>query len=482
MLVIDIGSSSTRTALFDMQGNPLPHTFRTQQYQFETTADGASTIDARQLRHWVEVCVDGTLRQSADTTIHAVGLSTFVGNLIGLDAKGEPQTPVFTYADTRLHTGFSQTLHAAGGSQTITQRTGCLPHPAYAPARLHWLKHELPELYGRVSKWVDFATYLYLCWFGEMRTSYSIASWLGLLHRKQLAWDDIWLHSLELSASSFPELAEYSQTITRFSIDYAKRWPCLRHAQFFLAVGDGAAATVGSGVTETAQVALTIGTTSAMRRISRIQPTVPEGLWSYRITRDVHLTGGAMSEGGNVFDWVRRVLVLPDDQEIERLLQEGATKRHGLTLLPTLAGERSPGYNPHITGAVSGLSLNTSAIDIIQAALEGIALRLDTIAELLVQPDDIIIAGGGLIENSHAFTQMVASALDHPLHSMNRTETTAHGIAALVLHALTGKPLSTWKPETVSVIRPNTQQVSYLREAKDRQTALYNYLSRTTPR
>ena len=83
---------------------------------------------------------------------------------------------------------------------------------------------------------------------------------------------------------------------------------------FYLAVGDGAAANVGSGCVEAGQVALSLGTTAALRTVSTEKlPPVPDGLWSYRITQDRHLIGGATTEGGNIFKWMEETFALPKD-------------------------------------------------------------------------------------------------------------------------------------------------------------------------
>ncbi|PJF41131.1 MAG: carbohydrate kinase, partial [Candidatus Thermofonsia Clade 1 bacterium] len=115
---------------------------------------------------------------------------------------------------------------------------------------------------------------------------------------------------------------------------------------FFLAVGDGAAANIGSGAAAHGETALTIGTTAAIRTIStESAPDLPFGAWRYRVDGQRHLIGGATSEGGNIFQWVREQFRLPETNALEQALLERAPDAHGLTFLPMLGGERAPNWN-----------------------------------------------------------------------------------------------------------------------------------------
>ena len=52
---------------------------------------------------------------------------------------------------------------------------------------------------------------------------------------------------------------------------------------------------------------------------------------------------------------------------------------HGLTVLPLLAGERAPGWRADASGTIHGIGRHTTSLDILQAHLEAVALRLSLI-------------------------------------------------------------------------------------------------------
>ncbi|MCB9450760.1 MAG: carbohydrate kinase [Anaerolineaceae bacterium] len=471
LLVIDAGSSSVRALLVDDAGQPLLGAVARRFHEFHTDHSGAVTADAAALRDRLEACIDDILRHPQAGTIRAVGMASFVGNLVGLK-KGIPITPLYTYADTQPAEAVAY-LRSLVDTAAAHQRTGCPQHTAYHPARLRWLKQTQPEIFAAVDCWTDFATTCYRTWFGrDVPCSYSVASWSGLFNRATLGWDAEWLNVLGLAESLFSPLADFTAAQTGLTGDYAARWPSLRDVPFFLAVGDGAAANIGSGGTDRAHPVLTVGTTAALRLVTEeTLPPVPSGLWVYRVDARRHLIGGATSEGGNIFDWAGRTLQLPDAETVERELTNCLPDGHGLVFLPLLAGERSPGWAVDATGGIHGLRLGTTPLDILQAALEGVALRLSLVADRLGLGDAPLFAGGGALVGSPAWAQIIANALGRSLHVLAEEEVTARGVALLLLKTLDG--LDAPPPSIQRVYQPDSAAVNIYQKARERQVAFY---------
>lgn len=469
ILVLDLGSSSVRALLFDDTANFLAQVSRS--HRFDVIAPGAAIFHDSELTENVETCITEILQHPLAKNIRAVAMDTFVGNLLGVDAQGRALTPVYTYADTRSAEDVTQ-LAEKIDLEAAHQRTGCLHHTAYHPGRLHWLRRTEPDLFASVSQWVDVGTYLYRHWFGEAKCSYSVASWSGLLNRETLDWDDEWLDVLGLPKSAFPLLADYDEPCSGLLPAYADAWNALRHVPFYLAVGDGAAANIGSGCFVRGNIALSLGTTAALRVCSAEKlPPVPAGLWCYRVTRDLHLIGGATSEGGSIFEWVRNTFKLSADAEAQLAVR--TPDAHGLTVLPLLAGERSPGWAAHATGTIHGLRLSTTPLDILQASLESVALRLSLIAAQLGGDADLpVFASGGALDASPAWAQIIANAINRPL-CLSEGEVTARGTAVLALRALDGHELSDFEPSISRTIAPQPEAVEVMRAARERQQTLY---------
>ena len=143
-------------------------------------------------------------------------------------------------------------------------------------------------------------------------------------------------------------------------------------------------------------------------------------------------------------------------------------------MLPLLAGERSPGWAAHATGTFHGLRLSTTPLDMLQAALESVALRLSLIAgQLGDDADSQVIASGGALRASPAWQQMLANALNHPVRIAEEGEITARGTAILALRAINGRELSDFAPSISATISPQPAAVAALRAARERQERLY---------
>lgn len=49
---------------------------------------------------------------------------------------------------------------------------------------------------------------------------------------------------------------------------------------------------------------------------------VPRGLWCYRVDRDRAVLGGALTDGGSVFEWLRGALALAPGVDTEGVMRE----------------------------------------------------------------------------------------------------------------------------------------------------------------
>jgi gluconokinase len=183
-----------------------------------------------------------------------------------------------------------------------------------------------------------------------------------------------------------------------------------------------------------------VGTSGAMRAVIEAPQTeIPEGLWCYRVDRKRLVLGGALSNGGSVYAWMKRTLRLPPDEQIEHQLAAMAPGAHGLTMLPLFAGERSTKWRADARAAITGMNLNTGPMEILRAALESVALRFRNIYDIMSQalgaPAEVVASGGALL-HSAAWTQMMAEALGRPVITCLEDEASSRGAALLALERL----------------------------------------------
>jgi len=485
VLALDIGTSSARALLFDRWGRAVEGMGTRHPCEIRTTAQGASEGDPDLLLNLTCRCIDEVMArsQALNQEVAGVGVCTFVGNILGVDAAGQVITPLFTYADTRAE-GEVAGLRAELDEEAVHDRTGCHFHPAYLPAFFRWFARAKPELFRHVARWVTLGEYLELKFFGETSVSYSVASWSGLLDRHRLVWDQPLLVVLPVRASQLSPLTDPHVPRCGLRPEFASRWPNLSRVPWFPAIGDGAAANIGSGCVSRDRMALTMGTTTALRAaIEHPVDHIPSGLWCYRVDSRRTLPGGALSEGGSVFAWMRENLKLGDPAQVEAGLSAMEPDGHGLTVLPFFAGERSPGFRGDARATLHGLSLATRPIDIVRAGLEGVAYRVALVYDLLrplLPKDPEIVAGGGALLSSPAWLQIVADVLGRPIAVSEVEEVSARGVALLALEAL-----GLWKdlreaPHFIGrTYQPNMDHNTRYLKAMERQKNLYEKIVTT---
>ena len=434
VIALDVGTSSARASVYDAAGHALARRFHQVPYQPTVTPDGGVEHDPAILLEAVATCLDAVIGDD----VQGVGVTTFWHGLLGLDGAGRAVTPVYTWADSRASADAAR-LRGELDDDALHARTGCHLHASYWPAKLRWLAREHPREMARAARWGSFGEYLELALFGEAATSLSMASGTGLFDAHASAWDAQALEAAGIDAGRLFPVVDRTEGRHGLRAPWADRWPALRATPWFPAVGDGAAGNVGSECVTADRIALNVGTSAALRMVPPLAVVPPRGLWRYVVDRKTALLGGATSEGGNVVAWCRDVLRLPDDAAVERALAVRAPDSHRLTVLPFLAGERAPGWRGDKRAVIAGLSLDTSALDIVHAAMESVALRLALVYRGLAPhatSPHVIVASGGAVTRSRAWTQMVADALGHSLTLSQEAEATSRGAALLALEAL----------------------------------------------
>ncbi len=435
VLALDVGSSSVRAQRFDERAGPVDE-LRQEQYEGR---------DPDEIVGLVRRAIGGR-----DEDADAVGTSCFGHSLIALDAGGKPLTPVLSWRDTRS-AGAAEWLRARVDPGAVQARTGAHVHPSFWPAKLAWLADTEPDVFRDAARFVSFCDYLYEQLRGVAPPcSLSIASGTGLFDLIAQQWDAELLEVLSLDASRLPHISSEPQ----------EGW--------YPAVIDGACSNLGAGCTGKARAALMVGTSAALRILYETERPQPRpGLFLYRLDERRVVEGGALSDGGNLYAWLKKTLAQSDGD-----LREHDPDDHGLTFLPFLGGERSTGWDPDAKGAIAGLTFDTTARDIRQAALEGIAFRFSVIADLLPDLEEVVATGHGLLSD-RGWIQVMADALARPVTASKVEEASLRGAAVATLERL-GHPVA--EAPLGEVFHPRAERADAYRSAQERQQRLYEEL------
>lgn len=485
ILALDAGTSSARALLFDASGAAVPQVHAQRTYELTTSEAGEISVDADALVATLADAIDEALTQAGPLAeqIGAVATDTFWHSLIAVDASGQALTPVITWADTRPRDA-AQELRRELDPAAVHRRTGAIIHASYWPAKLRWLTRAQPEVFRRAARYISFGEYFHQKVLGRSVCSLCMASGTGLLLTHEQRWDTELLKAVNVREEQLPPLGDLNDSLLGLSASYTTRWPTLRDVPWFPALGDGATANAGSGCAAWGRLALTVGTSSAVRAIVPVDHvTPPDGLWLYLLDAQRGVLGGALSEGGNVLAWLDATLRLPQLNEAEQAAGKLPLDGHGLTVLPFLAGERSLGWHAEARATVAGIHAGTTPAELLRAGIESLAYRIGAVYDRLVQalrlaPEHTTVIGsGGTLLNSPLFQQIIADTLGVLLYPSREHEASARGAALLALEALGVLPdVGTVAPVLADPARPDATRGAIYRRAAARQEELYHRL------
>jgi gluconokinase len=361
-------------------------------------------------------------------------------------------------------------------------RTGCRLHSSYWPAKLRWLHRTRSDVVGNVATWCGLADWIARAPGTPVTTSVSMASATGMSATEQHTWDETLAQHLNLEPRRLPAIVDRTDEIPADEI-HPDFLPAGLNARWYPAIGDGAAANIGASAVGDDRIALTIGTSGAIRLVRPISetPRIPPSLFRYLVDADTEVIGGALSNGGNMMSWLASFTELRDPKASMDASAKILPDNHGLTVLPFFAGERAPSWQDSLGGTITGMSLDTSPAHVHRALLEATALRFASVYDavrLFADDQHEIVANGGALLQAPLWMQITADALGHEIRALPaRMEASARGAAIAALQAAGILPSLRTDIDARKRFSPDTAHTAVYRKARARQDALERALT-----
>jgi gluconokinase len=433
ILSIDIGTSKIKAAIFNCNSNLISQTKLT----VNTPQDKSTTLSPLDILKATNNLVDDLLQRNKkwQFSISTICMTYFATSIIGINKNGTPLTPLFTYADKAPLKFNSAKIFR--NRLNIQNMTGCKIHSSYYPIKLLNLKENYKKIFPDIDKFIDIGTFIYTQWFGfpNIPCSFSSASWTGMFNRYSTSWHLPLLKSLNIKTTNLPNPKPNNTKLTKLSGKYSSRWPSIKNATFFLPIPDGVTANIGTNCIGENSVALSIGSTSAIRCLTNLEiKKIPQALWVYVIDSHVKLLGGALNQGSNVITWIKNNLLKENFEDLNIFLENTKPGNHKLFILPYFSGERSPNWSTIEGGHIGNLQLSTTSFDIAQSILESLAIQYAIVTasiEKIIGPNFNLIASGGGTNLTPQFFQLIADATGHKILLAKELEASLKGNAIL---------------------------------------------------
>jgi gluconokinase len=444
----DIGTTSTKAVLFSSEGDIVHQA--TVEYPLLTPEPKAAEQDPDEIVEAVVTAIQSVMENSGvnKKDITVLSFSAAMHSLIAVDAKGKPLTKSLTWADQRAEP-YARQLKETNG-KSIYDKTGTPIHPMSPLTKLMWLKAEQPDIFNKASRFIGIKEYVFYHFFNKYVVDHSIASATGLLNMYELDWDKEALETAGVTKDRLSELVPTTAVFTDMDPELAERMGIHPDMKVVIGANDGCLANLGVNAIENGVVAVSIGTSGAIRTVTDKPVSDPKGrIFCYALTEDHWVIGGPVNNGGMILRWLRDELCAeevsaakaqacdPYDLITERIAKISAGS-NGLLFHPYLSGERAPSWNANARGSFYGLAMHHKREHMMRAVLEGINMNLYMVLlaleEVIGIPDRIHATGG--FAKSPVWRQMMANIFNQEVHVPQTVEGACLGAAVLGKYAI----------------------------------------------
>jgi gluconokinase len=238
--------------------------------------------------------------------LQGIVFSAAMHGLVALDAQGQPMGNFMLWSDVRAQTEARELL-LNGVGQRFYQKTGVPIHPMSPLLKLIWLRKNAPAICQKAHKFLGIKGYVWYRLTGQFESDISCASATGLMNLLEMRWDEEALSLAEISSKQLPALVSpYKKTFMLGNTAGKLMDLPLENVPLIIGASDGALANLGSGATQPGQLALTIGTSAAVRMMTT-KPLLDAQMrtFCYRLDETRFIVGGASNNGGNALEWLR---------------------------------------------------------------------------------------------------------------------------------------------------------------------------------
>lgn len=442
LIGIDIGTSATKTALFDTSGAVVASsshgypTSRPRQGYAEQDPDDWWTAAAAGVRDCME-------KSGADPrSVAAIGVDGHSWSTVMLDRDGRPLCPSPIWQDSRADEICRRLAPEFGDS--LFRISGNPLRPNYVTGKLLWFREKMPDVYRGAVAVLGTEGYLVFRLTGALSLCRSEGYGFHFYDIMKGRLDEEAARALGIRTDIVPPLFDGHETAGRLTRDAAEA--CGLCPGIPVAAGgvDSACTALGAGVTDPGQTQEQGGQSGGMSICTDRFAADPRLIFCAHVVPGRWLIQGGTTGGGGVIKWAASEfgryeeemsktsgLSVPAMFDIEA--RDAAPGCGGLIFLPYMAGERTPVWDPYATGVFYGMDFRKTRADFIRALMEGVGYsllhNLDTAAAAGARPTLLRSTGGAA--NSLFWTQMKSDMTGLPVSVPGSDNATNLGAAIL---------------------------------------------------
>ena len=445
LIGVDIGTSATKTVLFDENCQVIATA--SQEYPLYQPQNGWAEQEPLDWYSAVTATIKEVVKKSgaAADDIKGIGLSGQMHGLVMLNEDNEVIRPAIIWCDQRTGKECAE-ITARVGAERLIEITANPALTGFTASKILWVRNHEADNYRACRHILLPKDYIRFMMTGEYATEVSDASGMQLLDVPHRCWSEEILAKLDINPAWLPKVYESPEITGYISEEFAAKTGLSTKTAVVGGAGDNAAAAVGTGIVEDGRAFTTIGTSGVVFAHTSKPLIDPKGrvhTFCCAVPNSWHVMGVTQAAGLSL-KWFRdnlaesyKVLAAQKGVDAYDLINEDVAKvpigSRRLIYMPYLMGERTPHLNPDCRAVFFGLSAIHTKADMLRAVMEGVSYSLtdclDILREMKVNVSEMMACGGG--GKSRIWRQMLADMYGCEVKTIKAQEGPALGVAIL---------------------------------------------------
>jgi xylulokinase len=422
ILGVDVGTTATKTSLFDTKGNSISSA--TEEYQLVTPKPLEVEVDIETLWNSFKAGVKRVLSSSKvyARNIEALGISAQGETLVPVDKNGKPLRRAIVWLDSRAEeeAAVLDREFDDGRSYAITGQVKLVP--TWPASKILWIRKHEPDIFKHAYKYLLVKDYFIWRMTGAFVSEGSLLCSTCYWNIVTKKWWDEMLDFLAITPNNLPEIREPGEKVGNLLRPVAKEVGLSDETVVSTGALDQACGTIGVGnirpgiFTENVGAALAICATlkkpifDRQRRMPIHYHGIPDTYMAHTFTT-----------GGMALRWFRDAFCetemntasltrMNTYELIDREVGQIPAGSEGMVMLPHLQGAMAPETNPKAKGVFFGFTLSHRRPHFARSLMEAIACiirrNIDVLEDIGIKVSEIRALGGGA--RSNVWNQIIA--------------------------------------------------------------------------
>ena len=444
LLGIDVGTSNCKATVVDTQGRVMGKAGR--EYFTVQPRPGWQEADPRVIWDAVRaVIAEAVAACENPEPIAGVSVSSFGETMVPVGKDGQPLGNGILYIDPRGQEE-AALLRDDYGEDKLNAVTGASAHSMYSLPKLMWLKRHRPEIFEKTWKFMLFADYVLFRLGAEPHTDYTLATRTAAFDIVRKRWDESLLGFAGIDTDRFCTPVQSGTNVGRINPDIARELGISPDAVLAAGGHDQPCAALGAGAIRQGVAIDGLGTTECLCPAFASPKFGPAMLRSGfscvpHAAPDMYATIAFTFTSGSVLKWFRDNVGRNCREDAQAagmnvydyIIEQASPEVCPVFVLPHYAGAATPYMDNDASGAIFGLSINTTARDIAKGILEGITFEMvrntDALSEAGIEIEELRAVGG--LAKSDPFLQLKASIMGRRIVTLEISEAGTLGVAML---------------------------------------------------